>query len=368
MPSYTEEDVTKASNALVNGEYKSIRKAAIAFQIPSLTLHDRRKKSKSRTESHVSQQILRPIEETTLENWIYRAAKLGAPVTLQLVKILASEIQSERGSNYDQNESSSISDRWVDRFRTRYPQIETCFSRTIDTARSTALDFSTIKSYFDNLGELLREHKYPPSAIYNVDETGFSIGSSRKSVVLLDQLNQRREKKQPGRQEWITCLECISASGVTLPPCLIFKGQNLNLGWIPDETPAGWKFITSKKGWTSDLIGLEWLKAHFQPFVSKSTNSRHLLIIDGHSSYVTARFIAYCITSKINLFLLPPHSSHKTQPLDLSIFGPLKTALNLEVDRILRHSTMRLPRVEWTSAYIKARVQCFRPSSIESGF
>jgi hypothetical protein len=92
------------------------------------------------------------------------------------------------------------------------------------------------------------------------------------------------------------------------------------------------------------------------------------LIIDGHSSHVTARSIAYCITSKIDLFLLPPHSSHKTQPLDLSIFRPLKTAINREVDRIFRHSTMRLLRVEWTSAYIKARARCFRPSSIESGF
>ena len=155
---------------------------------------------------------------------------------------------------------------------------------------------------------------------------------------------------------------------MTLPLCLIFKGQNLNSGWIPDETPAGWKFITSKKGWTSDLIGFEWLKTHFQPFVSKSTNLRHLLIIDGHSSHVTARFIAYCIKSKIDLFLLPPHSSHKTQPLDLSIFGPLKTVINLKVDRIFRHSTMRLPRIEWTSAYIKARARCFKPSSIESGF
>jgi hypothetical protein len=26
---------------------------------------------------------------------------------------------------------------------------------------------------------------------------------------------------------------------VTLPLCLIFKGQSLNSGWIPDETPAG---------------------------------------------------------------------------------------------------------------------------------
>jgi hypothetical protein len=29
---------------------------------------------------------------------------------------------------------------------------------------------------------------------------------------------------------------------------------------------------------------------------------------------------------------------------------------------------MRLLRIEWTSAYIKARAWCFKPSSIESGF
>ena len=68
MSLYTERDVTNASSALVNGEYQSIRKAAIAFQIPSSTLHNRQKKSKSRTESHVSQQLLTLIKETTLEN------------------------------------------------------------------------------------------------------------------------------------------------------------------------------------------------------------------------------------------------------------------------------------------------------------
>jgi hypothetical protein len=174
---------------------------ASVFQIPYTTLQNRHRNQKSSVKGHISQQRLTPIEESTLENWIYRAAKLGAPITLQLVKILASEIQSERSLRSNENELSPISDRWVDRFRRRHPRIKTCFSRTIDTARSTALDFSTIKSYFDNLRDVLHEHKYPPSAIYNVDETGFSIGSSRKSVVLLDQLNQRREKKQPGRQE-----------------------------------------------------------------------------------------------------------------------------------------------------------------------
>jgi hypothetical protein len=125
------------------------------------------------------------------------------------------------------------------------------------------------------------------------------------SLINAEKRNNRDDKS--GLPVW-----CVSASGVTLPPCLIFKGQNLNSGWIPDETPAGWKFITSKKGWTSDLIGFEWLKTHFQPFVSRTSNLRHLLIIDGYSSHVTVRFIAYYIISKIDLFLLPPHSSHKT--------------------------------------------------------
>ena len=93
---------------------------------------------------------------------------------------------------------------------------------------------------------------------------------------------------------------------------------------------------------------------HFQLFISKSTNLRYLLIINSHSSYVTARFITYCITSKINLFLLPLYLLYKTQLLDLLIFGPLNTVINLKVDRIFRHSTMCLLHIEWTSAYIKA--------------
>ena len=111
MPLYTEEDVTNALNVLANSEYKSVHQAALVFQIPVSTLQDRLYKRKSRNEGHVSQQLLTLIEESTLENWIYRAAKLGAPITLQSVKTLASEIQSKQSSNYDKNESSPISDR-----------------------------------------------------------------------------------------------------------------------------------------------------------------------------------------------------------------------------------------------------------------
>ena len=92
MPSYTEEDVTNVSNALANGEIKSIRWATLLYQIPFSTLRYWPQNRKTKLESHYSQQLVTPIQESALENWIYRTAKLGTLITLQLVKILASEI------------------------------------------------------------------------------------------------------------------------------------------------------------------------------------------------------------------------------------------------------------------------------------
>jgi hypothetical protein len=60
--------VTNALSALGNGEYQSIRQAAIAFQIPFSTLQRRHSTAKSRSESHISQKLLTPIEETTLQS------------------------------------------------------------------------------------------------------------------------------------------------------------------------------------------------------------------------------------------------------------------------------------------------------------
>jgi hypothetical protein len=54
MPLYTEEDVTNALNALANGEYESIRRATLVFQIPYTTLQNRFRNRKSRKGSRVS--------------------------------------------------------------------------------------------------------------------------------------------------------------------------------------------------------------------------------------------------------------------------------------------------------------------------
>jgi hypothetical protein len=81
---------------------------------------------------------------------------------------------------------------------------------------------------------------------------------------------------------------------------------------------------TSNSGWTSDTLGLKWLEHCFIPKTRRNDGKRILLLIDDCSSHLTSKSIAQCIEASIDLTNLPPHTSHRSQPLDIGIFGPLK--------------------------------------------
>ena len=56
----------------------------------------------------------------------------------------------------------------------------------------------------------------------------------------------------------------------------------------------------------------------------KANRQTQILICDRHESHISADFLAYYIHNNIILMLLPPHTSHLTQPLDVAVFNPLK--------------------------------------------
>jgi hypothetical protein len=71
--------------------------------------------------------------------------------------------------------------------------------RPINTSQLEGTDYSTLKTYFDRLSELFYENRYPPLAIFNIDKTGFSIGSTRESFALYDYIATPKGKRQLGR-------------------------------------------------------------------------------------------------------------------------------------------------------------------------
>lgn len=103
----------------------------------------------------------------------------------------------------------------------------------------------------------------------------------------------------------------------------------------------------------------------FEPLTRPEDLSlRRLLITDGHSSYVTARVIAFCMDYAIDLLILPPHYSHELQPLDMGVFTPLKRALARETNRVARLDSGRMLKVEWTEMYIRARGRALTTQNI----
>ena len=57
-----------------------------------------------------------------------------------------------------------------------------------------------------------------------------------------------------------------------------------------------------------------------------SSTNRHLLILDGHGSHVILEVVHKTRQTGLDLLTLLSHTSHKLQPLDVSIFRPFKCA------------------------------------------
>jgi 4-hydroxybenzoate polyprenyltransferase len=87
----------------------------------------------------------------------------------------------------------------------------------------------------------------------------------------------------------------------------------------------GWQYDYSLTGWSNGDIALKWLQQIYLP-ETKPTNPSEwrLLVLDEHSSHVTTRFMYLAWINRVQLLYLPAHTSHKTQPLDRSVFSPLK--------------------------------------------
>ena len=107
----------------------------------------------------------------------------------------------------------------------------------------------------------------------------------------------------------------------------------------------------------------------FEPLTkTKAGGEPRLLIVDGHGSYVTASFVRFCIDHNIIVLLLPPHSSHITQPLDVGIFSPLKQIMSQELDKILRYGFNDIQTFEWANCYRLARPYDMKPSNIKNAW
>jgi len=355
--------------------FPSLNAAAKAHGVPESTLRAHKNGRVSRPQAREAQQLLSASEEKALVRWIIDLSRSGFPPRKTRVKDMAEELRKQRliGINDASIELVSyppIGARWVDRFIQRHSGLKTVFARQIDAARLKETKREVLQQWFQTIKDTICEYNVQVEDIYNMDETGFAIGSTQAGCVLIDAQIRTKFQAQPGRQEWVTVLECICPDGTVIPPLVIFKGEQISTQWlVPPDLTDGWGWSCSRKGWTSNLHGLYWLRRCFEPVTREKANGRYrILILDGHESHVTPEFIHHCLFNNILLLRLPQHTSHILQPLDVGLFGPLKKALSENIDPLIQTEVVRIQKSEWLLAYVKARQLAFTPSNILGGW
>lgn len=364
----------EAITAVRKGEH-TCHSASIAFDVVRRTLYGRVKENrKPYNQAHERDQNLTHVEEKELVRWITLLTISGYPPRYVILRQLAEIIRERR---VKQPESGGvqviiydeIGEQWVGRFIARHPELASVRPRSIDAVRVKDTSPERLQRWFDDLEKVWTEFNIKPENAYNMDESGFAIGEKEAGRCIINATIRQQFQAKPGRQEWVSVVECICTDGTVIPPLVIFKAEKLSTQWIPASVHGSWRFTCNSKGWTSNDHGLEWLVRCFDPETrNKAAGEYRLLICDGHDSHITAEFIAHCIDNKILLMILPPHSSHLTQPLDVGVFGALKKHMAAELCPLIRTGVSRIQKVEWLTGFVAAHDKAFSVKNILGGF
>lgn len=132
-----------------------------------------------------------------------------------------------------------------------------------------------------------------------------------------------------------TACFCMSAVGHFVPPMLIFPRLRLT-EQLKHGAPADTLFICNGSGWMTVNDFTAWFD-HFLSFTRPTKERPILLILDGHASHTkNLALIEKARTHHVTVLSLPPHCSHKLQPLDVSFMGPIKSNLSKAIEKLLK--------------------------------
>ncbi len=267
-------------------------------------------------------------------------------------------------------DAAGVGNLWAHRFIQRQPSLKTRFSRQIDYQRAQCEDPEVVNAWFRLVRNTIAKYGIQEGDIYNFDETGFLMGIiGVTKVVTSSERRARPRKKQPGNREWVTVIQGVCADGWMVPPYIVVKGKYHLLPWYQDgRMPQTWRVHPSENGWTTNEIGLDWLK-HFNRFTQPRTKGVYrLLILDGHESHHSTNFEQYCKGNSIITLCMPPHSSHFLQPLDISCFSPLKAFYGKEIERMMRASITHIQKEDFFDAFFPAFKASMTEANVQGGF
>lgn len=331
----------EAVNAVVNGTM-GYKKASIQYNVPQTTLERHVKKKRENPDYAVCKtmgrfvSVFTPDQEAELADYLTKMEARLFGLTINELRELAYELACRNNLSHPFGEEGKAGIEWVRGFMARHPTLSLRKPEATSAARAMGFNKPVVDKFFDLLTNIIDTYKLTGDRIFNSDETGISVNPKDQSKIIA-----KKGRRQVGtltsaeRGETVTVEVCFSAAGNYVPPMIIFPRKRMRQEF---ETglPPGAKAAVHETGWMTKELFLEWLK-HFISFTGVKKDRPVLLILDGHSTHTKSlELIDLARENGVIMLCLPPHTSHRLQPLDVAYMKPLSKFYEDEIRKWLR--------------------------------
>jgi hypothetical protein len=96
----------------------------------------------------------------------------------------------------------------------------------MDRDRVLAMNAASLETFFEHLQDCISHNSIDPEDMWNFDEKGFMMGrGGKKNELVISRVRMKMPRRmQQGNREWVTLIECVSATGIRLPAFYIYAG------------------------------------------------------------------------------------------------------------------------------------------------
>lgn len=231
--------------------------------------------------------------------------------------------------------------KWLRYFLRRHPELSPRTPQPLSAARMKGFTKENVDRFFDVYEVEMAKIKFNPTRLFNVDETGVTIVQHKTSQII-----GKKGKRQIAtlssaeRGHLITVVTCMSASGQHMPPKIIWPRKNMKME-LMNGTPPGCTYSCHESGWIQSDSFTEW----FMEFIKLTRPTEEdpvVLVLDGHYSHTrNLEVILAARKNFVTIVCLPPHCTHRMQPLDKSFMSPFKTYYAQSIEQWLKHNPGR---------------------------
>jgi len=229
---------------------------------------------------------------------------------------------------------------WMEGFLSRHPELSVRQSEAVSIQRAIGFNKQKVDKFYSVLkGALFHDtgvRIVPPGNIYNVDESGYTICQRPAKVIAKKGKHCVGQLTSAEKGKTVTAVCCMSASGVFVPPMLIFPRARMKPS-LMDSAPTGAVAEVNKSGWITEAIFTKWFQHFISSVQPQSRSEPVVLLMDGHCSHTgNLDVVEMAIAHNVILIVLPSHCTHRLQPLDVSFFKSLNSNYDAEIVAWLR--------------------------------